>query len=1028
MKFIELVSRVIAERCRPEGVEGVRLSPLLLEPFEVDGLARSLRDALGAGLHLAVSAPGVEPRSDVRECLAVDDEAARIATQWRNAIDSTRGERIVYISHERWGKAGGLEETLRELGESDLRAAFLEAAAEQGLDPELARALGEARLIEEVSARALCEFTERVQLEEDQREAAGASLPLLGLARDSALQDGDAVARLVANKRLVHTAITSERTGRSTGVMKALTEAKRHRGEGWQGDVDLGEFATGDLEGRGRRAAGGAQASRKKTARRKKKRARRGRAAAAPAQEDAAPADPQAALLSSALSGGEAQREERLSALGDSIIEGAGTSGGEQEDLARLLGADAHDSSDGLIGLIQHLVDGEGWRLALEAKEGADLRAALGQGFSGGAEPAPCPFSHPSLSEPLGEWLQARRGLAGLLATGPSRGRSSLRGLLRAPMIALAGAELHPRAAAHLEATQRLYRAAAELGDASVAREVLALDTATIRASESHLTIIGPLHPLWLGQAMARLAQLREQRGKLSPAGARLIARAISRTPSAPRELVLPEGQEARLAPLLGGLICYEARPAVAESGDLKSIGERLVGAYLKGHPYARLGLRVRLHRGAPGALLEGLAADLAVPDSLARLEVFTADVPGPLSGEGARRALEEGRLTLRPAEDATAPPHIEIAVGVPEVAVKDERPVPAGVPSFAAGPLATKFSHYLGGLRAITTVEGVAGVEEFEALHAASAGWAPRGAFIVAPRGASLAAALRDIPTEQGTWRVVIGRGLAREVGDQERLLAYETREDSLTTAVVCDTTAPASRVLERSLRQLGVSSSSPRMRRTLADRLCETGRGLLAIGSRQSAQMASLLLEAALRRDAAKTCGSVTAVQLRGQSLQALADVLPGWGGALCLCAGLSDRGLQLHIGYAAVEEPLEASVARGGHLQGELADVLGQVIESVDVALNGTGVAQACALESLRWTLCPAAAEEGSGAGPLLKALAGLERGADVSVQVVVLLPADHPLAGRESPARLKGKDVGFGKLDAQLLDRLIMPPGR
>ena len=1030
MKFIELVAGVITERCQLEGVEGVRLSPLRLKSAEAAELAVLLREELGDGLYLAVSAPGVEARSDERLCLAESDEAARVATMWRNAIDSSAGERIVYISHKRWGKAGGLEETLRELGERELRAAFPKAASSQGLDPGLALALGEAELIEEVSARALCEFSERVQREEDQFEAAGANLPLLGLAQDSALGRGDVGVRLVANKKLVHKTITGERTGRSAGVGKALAGAKRRDSEGWLGSVDLGEFSTEQLRGRGERGASESRSKRKKEKRPGKKRAKRGAKAEGPGVGgDATTGDP-AAILGSVLSGSRAQREERLGALGASVAGPEGGSAGneEQEYLARFLGTITHDASDGLTALAQRLVDGGGWRLALEMEEGADLRAALNQALSDGAELEQRPLSHPTLGDPSGEWSQARSDLAELLAVGGARGRSSLRGLLRAPIIALAGAQLHERAVAYLKATQRLYRAAAELGDGRLASQVLTLDTATIRAGAAHLTVIGPLHPLWLGQAMARLAQIREHRDELSPAGARLIARAISRTPSAPQELLLPEGDKASLAPLLNGLICYEARPALAESADLESIGERLVGAYLRVHPYARLGLRVRLHRGAPGALLEGLAKTLADPEELERLEVFTADNPGPLRSANSRSALEEGRLTLRPFEASTAPPHIELATGVPGAASEDERAVPAPLAGFAAGPLATEFSKFLGGLRAITTVEGVAGVEEFEALHAMSAGWAPRHAFIVEPRGVSLAAALRGIPHESGTWRVVIGRGLAREVGDPDRLLAYEAREDSLTTAVVCDTTAPASRVLERSLHQLGVRSSSPRMRRTLADRLCKTGRGLLAIGPRQSSQLASLLLEAELRREAARTCSFVTAAQLRGQSLHALADVLPDWEGALCLCVGLSDRGLQLHIGYAAVQENLEATVARGGHLQGDLAEILGQVIESVDVALGGTGVAQACALESLRWALCPAAAEEATGAGPLLEALAALERGADVSVQIGVLLPARHPLAARETPARLKDREVGFGKLDGRLLDRLIMAPPR
>jgi hypothetical protein len=1041
MRYIELIAREVVLRCNSSGIEGVRLSPLRLEAEEVPDLVMFLRRDMGEGLHLAVSAPGLNEVREERLYLGDREETARVATHWRNTIDSDAGERLVYIAHQRWAKAGGLDETLLPVSESDLRQAFVREALAQGLDRKLTDALQAANLLGKVPARSLCEFCERVTCAEDQAAAAGANLPLLNLAQDSGLSEADLVDRLKANKKLVHKAITGERSKSTKGPGKAMADAVRSEGASGLARVDLGGFGTEELRGKKPITAktGGAKPAKKKQKKKAKKRAKSksggGEDVLREGTDHGYGSGGGTAVLVDALVGTREERDAKIGALGNQRA-GAGSSEGEEEatteadHLARLLGSSSTIEMEGLDQVIRELVTGEGWRRQYQLKEGVDIRAALKVPLQGGLTPTVSPLAEPSLQGAVRRWETARSAFVESFAAGTSRERVSLPGLIRAPFIAIAGEEVYSSAVAFLEATRRLYSEAHARGEATLAREVLALDTVTFAAgAEAQLTVVSPLHPLWLGQAVARLEQIREHRDSLNKDGARLIARAFSRTPSAPQLLPLICEAEAQLAPVLGGLICYETRPALAADETLADIGRRLAAAYLRVHPYAALGLRVRLHGGSPGPLIDGLAQALEHPEELARLEVCTAQVPGPLQRAVSRTALEEGRLTFQPDRGGVAPPHIEVALGPLRAPVQDVRPVTAEVAGFSPSRLTTTFRQFHGGLRAVTQVAGVPGVEEFEALHATAFGWAPRGAFMVEPRGVSLSAVLRHVPAGPGVWRVAIASGMARDHGDGRRLLAFERHDSGITTAVECDSTAAASRVLEPSLRRLEIPSTSPRMLRTLAHRLADTGRGLLALGRHQSAQLAGLLLEADLRREAAASCAHVTAAQLRGQALSALAEVTGPWAGAFCLCAGVSGERLQLSVGYSAIEDPLDYDIAKGGHLQGDLAEALGNILSAIEVAQVGAGVAKVCALESLRWALCPAASEEPETSRvPLLEALAGFGAGVPADLRVMVLFPQAYLSARRPAPAKLKGQKVEFHLLDAEALDRLVMAPTR
>ncbi len=1037
MEYVELITHEVARVCRESGVEGVRLVPFIVEADEVAPLVESLRNAVGAGLFLAVSAPDATRVESERVWVSPDDDAARQATEWRNTIDSAAGERLVYIAHKRWGRAGGLQDTLRRIPETALREAFRSLAEEHELPAALIGALDDTGVLKKVRSRDLSAFAKAVTAADDPFRAAGEHLPLLGLARDTGLTPGDARERIRFNDRIVHRAIAGERIARSSSqgqITEQLRRAHREDDQGALSAVDLGEATTEELAPRGgstRRRATSATPVRKKGRKKATKRstpdgdAAAGSNRAAEREVGSGVADRQAELLNQALAGGAASRGRALSDLGGSLLQesAAATDHSEDAGLEGLFRELREDVQPGALELVSAVVRGDGSPLELEVKE--DPRAALRRELPGSVELRPAPLDLRDHATEVARWREARHQLVELLVGAGDRERLSVAGLVRAPLLALSAPSLRAAAGELVEAASDAYRAATTAGEASAARALLAIDTAIVTGADGRrLVLLTPLHPLSLGQALARLEQLDAQRKKLSRSEARVVARTLSRTPAAPQEFPVSDGDFGRLAPPVSGLICFETQPALAQDLALRTVGERLVAAFLSVHPYARLDLRIRIHGEAPAPLLEGLAAALDEEGELGHLEVQTESESVSIRDASAREALSSGHLVLAPLAGEGVGAHLELVVAPTPTGAADDRPGDVDVAGYAAGTLSTNFEVFRGGLRALTEVAGVLGVEEAEAALALARGRAPQGAFVVEPRGMDLQSAVASTTRRQAAWRAVLGHDLSRTHADSDRLICFERLEEGLQVAVLSDTTEPASRTLEAPMRRLGVDPPTPMALRTLAERLCQLGRGLVPLHGSSTDRLASLLLEAALRADSAAQGDACAVARLTGQSLRSLADEQDVSAGGFCIALADSSPA-RLTVAYAALQDPMEVTVARGGHLQGALADALGGVLESVDAALSDSGVGAACAREALRWALCPAAAEEASEhAASLLERLRSFPCDGQVEVDAVVYLAPGHPLAGRDNPARLKGREVRFSSLDSALLDRLLI----
>jgi hypothetical protein len=220
VRFTELICRLASQRFKEGARLGVRLSPVELSPDEASELAAMAGDVIGPGVHVAVACPGASELDAPRRCVSVGERAAERATGWRNTIVPASGERILYVSVERQGKAGGFVDTLEEIGERDLREAFTAwcATSQTELPAALASAMtASAGLMDRIACRALCDFSEEVRQapsEEQRWDVAEQQLPRLSLTRDSGLR-GDPAARLQANARLVREAATSDARSRT---------------------------------------------------------------------------------------------------------------------------------------------------------------------------------------------------------------------------------------------------------------------------------------------------------------------------------------------------------------------------------------------------------------------------------------------------------------------------------------------------------------------------------------------------------------------------------------------------------------------------------------------------------------------------------------------------------------------------------------------------------------------------------------------------------------------------------------------
>ena len=1008
--------------CRQPGVQGVRLSPFLVEARDLPGLVERLRAAVGEGLHLAISSPGAKPRNEARTWISAGEDAARQATAWRNQIDSERGDRLVYISYKRWGRAGGLQDTLREVTETDLQSEFSRAPTGEALPPKILHAIKSSGVLEQVRSEDLCNFSEVVMESGDPWGTAGKSLPLLGLAQDSALEAESAEERLRANQRIVLEATMNQRRGHNAplaGLRKALREA----GVAGRAAVDLGELSVTELSKGGRKKesqSAGPKKPKKKVSKKSKK------PKGAPETEPTGGTgdSTEVRLLQEVLQGSDSERVAAMEGLGRAMHEDAQPSGAHTatDQLAQALRALSDEPETGSTSVAEALLLKGGAPLALHVRGGP--RALLERPLASSSEFEKRELSIDSLGPVVESWQSARSAVAESLSGRGARERSSLSGLVRAPLIALSDPDLRDLAERLVDAGAELLLAAVESGEPNLARAALLHETVLVQSEfGGAVLLLGPLHPLWLGQALARHRQVTEYVGSLSAGDARVIARTLSRSPAAPQRFPLGQEGSAKLAPPLSGLVCYESQPALAEEATLKDVGRRLVETYLAVHPYARLGLRVRLRGQYSLPLLEGMASTLTGSSSLLSLNVESGEHLDGFQSSDAREALEGGRLTLSPLDDEEASAHISCTLGESPSPLIEDQPGLVAFAGLAAGELSTDFDVFRDGLRARTSVKGVRGVAEVEQAVATAEGRSPQGAFTVEPRGFNLSNVTDPVVPGSVAWSVALGRTLSRVHDPAVKLLVHEVLADGLQVAVLSGSVEPASRLLQVPLRRLGVASTTPQGLQTLADRLGRLSRGLLSLKRSPAIQLGALLLERALQLELSSGGSSCVVAQVDRHQLAALSEVPASLHGSVCLAVA-DGHPLRLVLAYAAVEPPLGLSVARGGHLQGDLADLLGGVLESLKAALGEGGVAATCACEALRWILCPAAVEADSlDRAGLLDLVKRARPGAEATVELKVFLTPEHELSARATPAQLKGCEVQFLPLNTSLLDRIL-----
>lgn len=235
---------------------GVRLSPLALTAADATLLLEALPERFPL-IRLAVCAPELSFKATSRTFGGSGEEVAEHATAWRNQLDIDAGERLVYISARRLGRAGGLQETLLELPEQTLRQSLETSvsAPEYGLNPQVLAGLRAARVFQTADVAPLCQFLTAVMAEPELLIEAGRLLPSLQLLSDSRLREAPE-ARLRLNAEWVRQAV--QRESRATqhlltgaGRLQAALRQQLLLGERTPEQVlarlDLGQLTTDEL-------------------------------------------------------------------------------------------------------------------------------------------------------------------------------------------------------------------------------------------------------------------------------------------------------------------------------------------------------------------------------------------------------------------------------------------------------------------------------------------------------------------------------------------------------------------------------------------------------------------------------------------------------------------------------------------------------------------------------------------------------------------------------------------------------------
>jgi hypothetical protein len=1045
MRFATLILRAVDAALREDpAILGLRLSPATVTKEDVRELLAEAKERSRAGLFVVASAPDVPFVSRERICTAPDERAAEQATAWRNAVNVSAGEHLLYVSAEEHDKASGLRDCLLQLTEDDLHQAFVAwcEEPESEVPGALATALGDAGLTDRVPAATLCEFARAVAKDaprSDAWEAAGKNLPVLGLVRDSRLSRTDAAERLSANERLVRRAATTERRRQTAAAptsdlqaavrdvlgLEGVTDVKRGLGK-----LDLGEFRTKQLAVapavRKAKAKPEARASKAKVDQGKRGTGKKGRDSkrgpeSRPKEKDKAIPGIQVTLKPD---------EEVAPRKPAARHQEHATSKGEEAPKPRRLAV--AELPTGVQALFAGLMAAEGAELEWEVR--GDARRCL-SALPGGAESKRVrddDRAHPALADGVRVWSEARRALVATLAPDGDV-LVGITQLTRAPVAVLRHQATREAAAELLRSTAELHGAALRAADESAMRAVLALDTVAIRdAKGPALRLLSPLHPLWLSQALA-VAQVVESAPKLDDIMKRLLGRALE-VPVAPQ--LWPEQPQCDLTAARPecGLVTYEREPDAITGPPLVRLGERTLRRFLALCPHAHLGVRVAILGGDPSQLVEGFARHLNdAPDLLRRVEVFCQRPLVFGQHSQAPELVASGKLLPHalPLDErrvaADIDPHLIVRIaGRPRGPEADEPSAPLVTPlAPGGGLLRTHFEVRERGLRARTSVRGDPALEPFEALYAACWGRRAIGELRCDSSATSLSALVVPTPERPATWHVVVGPNFGRRPPAEHHLLVHERVSDEATCAIIVRDVQPASRALADALRVLGLSEDRPRVLRALAAKLASTNAcGLVSLERTSEHLIAAGVLALEMQRRA----GERPVVIARVEGLQ-LAALLGEQGendpmGAVLIGFGPRGDDLHLQLGYATLDQSVDVEFSNG-RLGGDVGRRIKTLSSVVELARSGEGVMATAAREALGWLLWPALATDGRSAQGLHAALRRFTETGNAEVEGVCLLPLAKN-ASRGKTWRAGDIPVAISSLDVDLFSRLVLNP--
>jgi hypothetical protein len=681
---------------------------------------------------------------------------------------------------------------------------------------------------------------------------------------------------------------------------------------------------------------------------------------------------------------------------------------------------------------IKALVEGDGEGLHVYLQQGA-LRQHLQKALRYTRAPVALSWAPPfgdDLEQAISAWQKARRALVVPLLE--ARGRSSVSALdrlVQAPMLLFAYEDLQDLARELLERASAMFDAAAM--DPYISREtrarLLAVETAWLETDDSQALLVGPLHPLILGQTLARLEAMKAS-SKLPSNLKRALVRALAQTPVAPRAWPLPNGQALWLSQG-GRSLLYESSPAEISDDDMRNLAGRLLKAYLALHPHAYLGVSALIHGQGASSFIEGLAEALAQEPRCERVDVHLSAPLDRPPEKTTRKQVDEERLHLKPApaNERDLRPHLIVHLNPPKEP-HEERPYAdqaLAQSTGGVGALQTRFDLVKEGLLVRTPVKGVRGVEECERLWALVSGKAPTGTFIHADEATRLAAVFPSPPAQSIAWQVAVGTRISRRARAQASLLMYDAVGAAGKVAVLTRSMAPLARSLEASFKLLGVADTRPSTLRALAQDLSKLGnRGLCSLYSKSEQLVAAELLGLWIRTRHPQHPALVAHIVDTNYATLLGADQEEHPWGAFALGVYAIKNKLKLYLGYAALQEALPMRLDQGKAI-GPLAERLERLAELLQAATRGGDeLGPSSAREALGWLLWPALATENERLfEPIRRALDALPSGISVSLEAVCLLPRGHSMIAGKVEATFKGDPLHLVGLDGEIFEHLV-----